>query len=192
MIPYINLLPWRLNVERSKLQRFITLLLFLILIMIVLFITTHFMMQRQLSRLLLDNQLIQIQLKKLDPTINRINQKLTERQQWIDKVNLLATLQEQHMFSLFLMKTIAKSMPNKAFINTLRYENKRITITGYAKDNRTITWIVSQLKTYPAFSQIALTEVIMNSDALYTHHFNITWLVTLNSSYSTPEKIRER
>lgn len=191
MIPYINLLPWRLTLERRKLQRFITFLLIIILITMTLFITTHIIMQRRLTRLLLDNQLIQIQLKKLNPTINRINQILTERQQWIEKVNLVTTLQEQRMFSLSLMKTIAKSMPNQAFVDTLRYENKRITITGYAKDNSIITQIVSQLKTYPAFSQIALTEVIMNSDALYTHHFNMTWLVTLNSPYVAPEKMRE-
>lgn len=167
-------MPWRAIEIKRKNIVFFKYLITSIIIILFLLTLLHFYLRHTFMRIKRENQLITQKIEQLSPDITKINTLFFKKLNWQENIILIKTLQAQQIDTIHRWQSIEMSMIDAAYLDKVTEDKNKITITGYAKNGEAMTSLVNALRNTKQFSNIALKEIAVNQQTIFTHRFLIT------------------
>jgi Tfp pilus assembly protein PilN len=111
----INLLPWRTLLREKRRKRFVVVLIALSAVAVGgLFVIDHFI-DRAVERQLARNDLIRSSMVQLDGRAEQIDQLKVRREQLLERMQTIETLQGNRSDSGIILEQLARSLPKGVF-----------------------------------------------------------------------------
>lgn len=141
----INLLPWRTLLREKRRKRFVVVLIALSAVAVGgLFVIDHFIdkaVERQLAR----NDLIRSAMVQLDGRAEQIDQLKVRREQLLERMQTIETLQGNRSDSGIILEQLARSMPKGVFFTDVKMTDQTLVITGVAQSNSLVAELMRNL-----------------------------------------------
>lgn len=129
----INLLPWREELRRENQRQFISILgltaIFGVVFMFAVYTIYDSRVDSQRNR----NDYLAEEIRKLDSKIKEIEALEKERQQLIDRMNLIQDLQKSRPHVVRLFDAIAQSVPEGVNLSSIQRSGKKLIFNGVAE-----------------------------------------------------------
>ena len=141
----INLLPWRALLREQRRRRFLAVLAVLSVLAVAgLFAADHFidtLVERQLER----HDLIRSATFQLDGRAQQIDQLKVRREQLLERMQTIGTLQASRSSSGIILEQLARSLPEGVYFTDVKMTEGTIVITGVAQTNNLVAQLMRNL-----------------------------------------------
>ncbi len=156
---HINLRPWREERNAQNKKRFVSNLLgSAILAGLVVFGIAYYydmQMDRQQAR----NDFLRAENTRLDRQLQEINELNRLRTQLLDRLQAIEDLQGTRPLVVRNFDELVRVLPDDLFYTTVERSGERITIDGYALQNRDVSNLMRNLNNSILFGEPSLTRV---------------------------------
>lgn len=146
---YINLLPWRLKQRALRQQQFYAMAGGAALFGAVLVFAAYSFMNAQIDHQGARNQMLQTEIRELDRKIARIRDLDRQRQDVVDRIDVIQTLQASRPEAVHLFDQMVQTLPEGTFFRELRQEGSRIRLVGRAESNARISALMRRVDASP-------------------------------------------
>jgi len=136
---HINLLPWREELRKVKLQEFIRTATISAVMAAVLVLAGHLYVNGQIENQKQRNNFIQAEIDILNKRIGRIEELESMKQGLLARMNVIQDLQSSRPESVHLMDELVRSLPDGVFLNAFKQKNKDLTMEGIAQSNARVS-----------------------------------------------------
>ena len=141
----INLLPWRTLLREKRRKRFVVVLIALSAVAVGgLFVIDHFI-DRAVERQLARNDLIRSSMVQLDGRAEQIDQLKVRREQLLERMQTIETLQGNRSDSGIILEQLARSLPKGVFFTDVKMSDQTLVITGVAQSNSLVAELMRNL-----------------------------------------------
>ena len=141
----INLLPWREWLREKRRKRYIGMLVALLVVTAAgLFVLDHFV-DRAVERQLARNDLIRSATVQLDGRARQIDQLKVRREQLLERMQTIETLQGNRSDSGIILEQLARSLPVGVYFTDVKMTERTIVITGVALSNTLVAELMRNL-----------------------------------------------
>ena len=141
----INLLPWRAMLREQRYRRFVMVLLALtVLVVAGLFALDQFI-DRAVERQLVRNDLIRSATVQLDGRAEQIDQLKVRREQLLERMQTIETLQGSRSDNGIILEQLARSLPQGVYFTDVKMTEGNIVITGVAQSNNLVAQLMRNL-----------------------------------------------
>ena len=155
----INLLPWREWLREKRRKRYIGMLVALLVVTAAgLFVLDHFV-DRAVERQLARNDLIRSAMVQLDGRAQQIDQLKVRREQLLERMQTIETLQGNRSGSSIVLDQLARSLPEGVYFTDVKMAGKTLSISGAAESNNRVSELMRNLDASDWFDAASLTEV---------------------------------
>ena len=141
----INLLPWRALLREKRRKRFLMVLAVLSVGTVAgLFAADQFidnLVEQQLER----NDLIRSATFQLDGRAEQIDQLKVRREQLLERMQTIETLQGNRSDSGIILEQLARSLPKGVFFTDVKMSDQTLVITGVAQSNSLVAELMRNL-----------------------------------------------
>lgn len=153
----INLLPFRVERKKENIKRQLSTYLLSTVFLLLL----SFYINQSLSHKITNLESIRASKKKEFARYERINRKIRKIKKKIQQYQAkLGVIKAIARFRLEPVKTLDEMVmaipPNSLWLNSLRFNGRRLMLTGSAKDNDTIALFMTRLKKMPRIGNVQL------------------------------------
>ena len=172
----INLLPWRALLREKRRKRFLMVLAVLSVGTAAgLFAADQFidnLVEQQLER----NDLIRSATFQLDGRAEQIDQLKVRREQLLERMQTIETLQGNRSGSSIVLDQLARSLPGGVYFTDVKMAERTIAITGVAQSNALVAELMRNLDASHWLEAPALIEVKagIEKDGSHTRLFQMT------------------
>ncbi|AGA35107.1 Type IV pilus biogenesis protein PilN [Thioalkalivibrio nitratireducens DSM 14787] len=142
---YVNLLPWREKRRALRQKRFYALAGGAALVGILLVFAAHLYMNARIEHQQNRNQLLQSEIRTLDRQIARIRELDRQRQNLVDRIEVIQTLQASRPEAVHLFDELVLTLPEGTFYRELRQERSRLRMVGRAESNARISALMRRV-----------------------------------------------
>ena len=155
----INLLPWREERRQAKRKEFFTtiggVLVFGLLSLVVWdrWVTSEINWQNG------RNDLLKREIAVLEKTVKEINQLKLRKQQMIDRMEVIISLQGNRPDIVKIYDEFVTATPTGVYFVEMRRRGNNISLRGYAESNSRISTLMRQLEVAKMFKNPNLTKV---------------------------------
>ena len=136
---HINLLPWREELRKLKLQEFIRTTAVSAVMAAVLVLAGHLYINGKIEYQKQRNNFIQAEIDILNKRIGRIEELESMKQGLLARMNVIQDLQSSRPESVHLMDELVRSLPDGVFLNAFKQINKDLTMEGIAQSNARVS-----------------------------------------------------
>ncbi|MDF1643162.1 MAG: PilN domain-containing protein [Pseudomonadales bacterium] len=158
----INLLPWREELREEKKKEFFTSLVGVVIIALgLLFLAGRSIgtdIEYQVSR----NSYLTKEIKKLDQQNSEINQLQQKREELIERMNVIQSLQGNRPVIVRLFDELVRTLPDGVHYTNVTYKAGALSIIGVAKSNNRVSELMRKLDRSMWFSGPNLSSVKAN------------------------------
>lgn len=141
----INLLPWRAMMREQRYRRFLMVLLALaVLVVAGLFALDQFI-DRAVERQLTRNDLIRSATVQLDGRAEQIDQLKVRREQLLERMQTIETLQGSRSDNGIILEQLARSLPQGVYFTDVKMSDSIIVITGTAQSPSLVAELMRNL-----------------------------------------------
>ena len=158
----INLLPWREELREEKKKEFFTVLVGVVIIAAgIVFLAGRSMgvdIERQTGR----NSYLVKEIKKLDQQNFEINQLEQKREELIERMGVIQSLQGNRPVIVRLFDELVRTLPDGVHYTSVTYKSGLLSIKGLAKSNNRVSDLMRQLDRSDWFSGPNLSSVKAN------------------------------
>lgn len=170
----INLKPWRELKRKRQVKRFVFCwLAFLIVglaIAIMLFLHANNQVRIQDNR----NDLIKGEIAQVETSIAELNGLQKEREQLIDRVELIRALQGERSDVVHVFDQLPKVVPGDLYLKSMDYRNGVFKVKGEASNNSEISGFMRNLEASEWFKEPNLSKVV-SGRGKSTSSFDLTF-----------------
>jgi type IV pilus assembly protein PilN len=146
---YINLLPWRAQRRAQRQKRFYATVLMAAIVGAGLVLGGVTFMNSRIDHQEARNQMLQSEIRLLDRQIARISEIDRQRQDIIDRIEVIQTLQASRPEAVHLFDQMVRTLPEGTFYQELRQEGDRIRLVGRAESNARISALMRRVDGSP-------------------------------------------
>lgn len=160
----INLLPWREELRKQKLQEFIQVVAFFAIIAGGIVGLVHYYHTQLIDYHKSRNTYLENETKKLDEKISEIEALEEEKQRLLDRMRAIEQLQGNRPLIVRFFDELINSLPEGVSINSIEQTGQNIKITGEAQSNARVASFYDDLEssewlTDPQLEVIQATNV---------------------------------
>ena len=141
----INLLPWRALAREKRRRRFLIVLLALALVAAGGLLVIERFIDRAVERQLARNDLIRSATVQLDGRARQIDQLKVRREQLLERMQTIETLQANRSDSGIILEQLARSLPVGVYFTDVKMTEGTIVITGVAQTNTLVAQLMRNL-----------------------------------------------
>ncbi len=146
---YINLLPWREQRRAQRQKQFYAMAGVAALVGAALVLAGYAYMNSRIEHQESRNQMLQSEIRILDQQIARIRTLDRQRQDLIDRIEVIQTLQASRPEAVYLFDQMVLTLPEGTFFQELRQEGERIRLAGRAESNARISALMRRVDASP-------------------------------------------
>lgn len=146
---YINLLPWREKRRQQRQTQFYAMVGAAVALGVGLVFAAHLYMGARIEHQEQRNQLLQAEIRTLDRQIARIRELDRQRQNLIDRIEVIQTLQASRPEAVHLFDQLVLTLPEGTFYRELRQERNRLRMVGRAESNARISALMRRVDASP-------------------------------------------
>jgi len=170
-MPRINLLPWREEHRQQCQKEFLQRVLLSVLIGIILLIISGQFIHHQQNLQSARNTLIKNHIAQLDGEIQDVLALQKEREQLLDWINTVDTLQADRGYIVQLLNKIPQVMPSSIYLTKIQQQGRVLFIEGEAQNNQQISELMRKLAHIEGLHDPTLTDVSASSSHQNFNHF---------------------
>lgn len=142
--------------KKKKINYDLLLILSLLVFLIAIFSFHKAVLVSKVSQLKEDIRIAQIEIAKLKKQIGEVEKFKQKKKELQKKVDIVANLQKGRKAPVIVMDTLARSVPEKAWLTKLRYGGRSMEIEGYALNNYVVADFMNNLGATEKFGNIIL------------------------------------
>ena len=146
---YINLLPWRAQRRAQRQKQFYATAVVAAIVGAALVLAGVTYMNSRIDHQDARNQMLQSEIRTLDRQIARIREIDQQRQNVIDRIDVIQTLQASRPEAVHLFDQMVRTLPEGTFFQELRQEGDRIQFVGRAESNARISALMRRVNDSP-------------------------------------------
>ena len=158
-MPNINLLPWREELREEHKRDFLIILVATIMATFILMVIFYLIvagMVRSQGRV---NTFLQQEIVILDSQIQEIQQLQETKQQLLNRMAVIQNLQAERPLAVRLFDEIVRIIPDGVYLNSIKKEEKKITLTGKAESNTRVSELMRNIEKSKWLIDPTLTEI---------------------------------
>jgi type IV pilus assembly protein PilN len=149
----INLLPWREERRRERTRRFGTAMVVGVAVSAAVIVAVHLIYQDRIDGQNARNAYLEEQIAILDDKIKKIQGLERERQQLIDRMRAIETLQTSRPVVVRLFDEIVTTLPDGVSITEISQSNTEWTFKGISESNARVSNFMRNIEASPAFKE---------------------------------------
>lgn len=146
---YINLLPWRDRRRAERRKQFFVMAGLAAALGAVLVLAGHLYVSALIDHQQARNQMLQAEIRVLDRQIARIRELDRQRQNVIDRIEVIQTLQASRPEAVHLFDQMVRTLPEGTYFRELRQEGERVRLVGRAESNARISALMRRVDASP-------------------------------------------
>lgn len=146
---YINLLPWRAHRRAQRQKQFYAMTGVAALVGAALALGGYTYMNSRIEHQESRNEMLQSEIRVLDRQIARIRTLDSQRQDLIDRIEVIQTLQASRPEAVHLFDQMVRALPEGTFLRELRQEGELIRLVGRAESNARISALMRRVDASP-------------------------------------------
>lgn len=141
----INLLPWRALMREKRRKRYLMVLVVVSVVAVAgLFAADHFI-DRLVVQQLQRNDLIRSATFQLDGRAEQIDQLKARREQLLERMQTIETLQSSRSGSGIILEQLARSLPEGVYLTDVKMTDGTLVITGVSRANNLVAQLMRNL-----------------------------------------------
>lgn len=145
----INLLPWREELRKQKLQEFVQMLALFAIVAAGVVGLVHYYNVQVIEYHQSRNKFVEDETKKLDKKIKAINDLEKEKQRLLDRMMAIQQLQGNRPLIVRFFDELIKSLPEGVDVTSISQKGTNITITGEAQSYARVASFMRDLDASP-------------------------------------------
>ncbi len=154
----INLVPIEERKEIKGLGEFI-IGVFILLALLVLLIAANLVQNKRIADV--NNKITDVkkQIAKLEEVKKKVEEFKAKNKDLEERIKAIAILEENRTGPLFVMDSLAKAIPDRAWIDKFSEKTSVVQMDGMAWDEITVADFMKKLQSYPYFQNIELKVI---------------------------------
>lgn len=155
----INLLPWREELRRERQRQFMISTMMTAVLGIVLVFLVGLIFDQKIRHQEERNQVIQVEIGKLQIRIQRINQLEETRDRLISRKRIIEELQASRSKTVELLDKLAKTIPVGVTLSSVRQQGDAMDLNGTSQSNARVSAYLQSLEAEDLFKDPELRFV---------------------------------
>jgi type IV pilus assembly protein PilN len=147
----INLLPWREEARRERQRQFLFSLVGTLVLGAILVLIVGLFYDQRISVQEARNQLIQMEINRLQQRINRIAELEKTRNRLLSRKQIIEQLQASRSLTVELLDKLAKTIPIGVTLANVRQQGSNVTLLGSSQSNARVSAYLHSLEEMDLF-----------------------------------------
>jgi type IV pilus assembly protein PilN len=173
----INLLPHREEKRKALRQQFYALSGLIAILAGLIWFAGFTYIDNQIGRQLEKNSFLKKEIAGLDTQIAEIKKLKEQTESLLARKQVIESLQANRSETVHLFNELAKRLPSGIYLRSIKQEQQRITLIGYAQSNARVSTLMNNLDDSPVLERPVLIEIKattlnkrrINEFSLYIH-----------------------
>ncbi len=158
-MPRINLLPWREQRREEQQRQFLLLLGLVTLLALGLLFLADVVLGQAIDRQEARNAFIRREVTALDQRIHEINELKSRRQQLLDRMKTIQSLQGNRPVISHVFDQLVRTLPEGVYFTSLKMSGNQLAVSGLAESNNRVSSLMRHMDASDWLEAPNLTEV---------------------------------
>ncbi len=147
----INLLPWRDELRKERQRQFISVLGLVGMLGVVMVFAFKYSIGLDIENQQRRNNFLQTEINKLESQIKEIEALEKERQQLIDRMDMITNLQQSRPHVVRIFDELVRAIPEGLNLISIERKGDTLTILGTAESSQRVTALMRKIDASPHF-----------------------------------------
>lgn len=163
-MPNINLRPWREELRAQEQQEFLMITGLSALAGVMIFFALKGVMDGRLENQTARNDYLKSEISKLDIKIKEVSDLKRQRQELVERMELIQNLQGNRPVIVRVFDGITRSVPDDLYLDEIKKTGNAMSIKGYSEANSQIAELMRNFDTAEWFTKPVLIDVSASKD----------------------------
>jgi len=155
----INLLPHREAKRKEAREQFYALSMLMVLLAGLVWLVGYNMIEAMVARQSDTNRFLQSEISVLDKQIEDIKKLREQTTSLLQRKQVIESLQANRTEIVHLFNELARNMPSGLYLQSLKQEGQKITLSGYAQSSARVSSLMHNLDQSPLLDRPLLIEI---------------------------------
>ena len=155
----INLLPHREEAKKAKREQFYVLTGLVSVLAALIVFAVYTLIDGQINLQAGNNDFLKQEIAVLDKQLDQIKRLKEQTQALLARKQVIENLQRDRGETVYLLSEMVKQVPEGVYIRTLKQENLKVSLTGYAQSNARVSALMRNIDASPWLEKPQLIEV---------------------------------
>ncbi|GAB1394322.1 hypothetical protein MASR1M60_24860 [Rhodocyclaceae bacterium] len=155
----INLLPHREERRRSLRQQFFALSSLVVVLAGLIWFVGFTFISGQIEGQVAKNEYLKKEITALNNQIEEIKKLKEQTDSLLSRKQVIESLQANRSETVYLFNELAKQLPVGVYLRSIKQEQQKVTLTGYAQSNARVSSLMSNLDESPFLERPVLVEI---------------------------------
>ena len=145
----INLLPHREEKRRARRQQFYGLLVLVSVLAGLIVFLTYSIIDGYITSQEARNSFLKSEIAALDKQIDEIKKLKEQTQALLARKQIIESLQRDRAEAVRLLSELVKQMPEGVYLRSIKQENAKISLVGYAQSSARVSTLMRNIEASP-------------------------------------------
>ena len=155
----INLLPHREEKRKARRQQFYGLLVMISVLAGLIVFLTYSIIEGYISSQEARNGFLKSEIAVLDKQIDEIKKLKEQTQVLLARKQIIESLQRDRAEAVRLLSELVKQMPEGVYLRSLKQDNTKISLAGYAQSSARVSTLMRNIESSPWLEKPQLIEI---------------------------------
>jgi type IV pilus assembly protein PilN len=160
----INLLPWREELRKEKQRQFLSILGLVFVLGVVVVMSYKYTVGMQIDTQVQRNNFLKAEIKSLEKQIKEIEKLEAERQQLIDRMEMITSLQQSRPKIVHIFDELVKAIPEGLNLKSIERKGNQLIIEGSAESAQRVTSFMRKIDNSEWFKNGNLKDIDSDKD----------------------------
>lgn len=155
----INLLPHREERRKALREQFYALAALVAVLALFVWFVGYSYIENQIERQTAKNAFLKKEIAALDEQIGEIKKLKEQTESLLARKQVIESLQANRSETVHLFNELARQLPGGVYLRSIKQEQKKITLIGYAQSNARVSTLMHNLDESPVLENPVLVEI---------------------------------
>ena len=155
----INLLPHREEKRKARRQQFYGLLVLVSVLAGLIVFLTYSIIDGYITSQEERNNFLKSEIAVLDKQIDEIKKLKEQTQALLARKQIIESLQRDRAEAVRLLSELVKQMPEGVYLRSIKQENSKISLVGYAQSSARVSTLMRNIEASPWLERPQLVEI---------------------------------
>lgn len=155
----INLLPHRAERRKILRQQFYVFAGLVAALAVVVWFAGFSWINGQIEQQVAKNEFLKGEIAKLDKQIEEIQKLREQTESMLARKQVIESLQANRSETVHLFNELARRLPEGIYLNSIKQEQQKISLVGYAQSSARVSTLMQNLEASPVLERPALIEI---------------------------------